>query len=214
MKKLLLIIDYQNDFVADDGVLSAGEAAQNIEDNIIKRIRSFRRGSHDVLCTLDTHNADHWTKVHPESQVLPLHCEEETAGWELYGQLGQMNLETVTKSAYMLDQADIDWMVRQYDVIELAGVTTDIYVLQNAIGLYNHAANQGLKIRFEVTEDCVATYDEARQLYSLDYMERYLGFKILPRVGEPPVATEEETEEEVVEVVEDVAEVESVEEDT
>ncbi len=207
MKKLLLIIDYQNDFVADDGILSAGGNAQAIENNIIKRIRSFRRGNHDVLCTLDTHSAEHWSKVHPESQVLPLHCEEETTGWELYGQLAQMNLETVTKSAYMLDQADIDWMVRQYDVIELAGVTTDIYVLQNAIGLYNHAASQGLKIRFEVTEDCVATYDEASQLYSLDYMKRILGFKVLPRVGEPPVA-EDIVEEEMVDETEDEAVVE------
>jgi nicotinamidase-related amidase len=28
MKKLLLIIDYQNDFVADDGALSAGKPAR------------------------------------------------------------------------------------------------------------------------------------------------------------------------------------------
>ena len=90
-----------------------------------------------------------------------------------------MNLETITKTSFMIDQADIDWIVRQYDVIELAGVATDICVLQNAIGLYNHAANQEIKVRFEVSVDCVAAFDEPSHLYSLDYMQRVLGFSIL-----------------------------------
>ncbi len=34
MNELLIIVDYQYDFVANDGLLTAGEKAQNIENNI------------------------------------------------------------------------------------------------------------------------------------------------------------------------------------
>ena len=178
MKKLLLVIDYQHDFVADDGALSAGENAQAIEDNIISRIKAYEKAGQDVLCTLDTHDQADW-KEKPESGNFPLHCAEGSSGWQLYGKLADMDLETITKTSFMLDQADIDWMVRQYDVIELAGVTTDINVLQNAVGLYNHAVNQGLKTRFVVCASCVAAFDDASHLYSLDYLQRILSFKLI-----------------------------------
>lgn len=185
MKKLLLIIDYQNDFVADGGQLSAQEAAQAIEKNIVRRIKAYQKAGQDVLCTLDTHDEETWNKQHPESNGFPLHCAENSEGWQLYGQLAAMDLETITKASFMLDQADIDWMVRQYDVIELAGVSTEICVLQNAIGMYNHAVNQDLQVRFEVAADCIAAFDEASHLYSLDYMKRILSFQLLENADSP-----------------------------
>ncbi len=179
MSKLLLIIDYQNDFVAADGHLSAGQAAQAIEPHLLERIRAYRAEGADVLCTMDTHSNESWAADHPESRRFPLHCAENSAGWQLYGQLAGQNLEILTKTSYMLDQADIDWLVRQYNQIELAGVTTDICVLQNAIGLYNHAVNQGLPVQFQVSPDCVASFDPAGHQYALDYLKRILGFTVL-----------------------------------
>ncbi|NLO36052.1 MAG: cysteine hydrolase [Clostridiaceae bacterium] len=178
MKKLLLIIDYQNDFVADDGALSAGKPAQAIEKALISRVRTFIKADNDVLCTLDTHDADGWQENQPEGKLFPLHGVEGSEGWQLYGKLGDMDLETLTKSSYMLDQTDIDWMVRQYDVIELAGVATEICVLQNAIGLYNHAANQDLKVDFVVSANCVAGLNPESAQFALDYMKNTLGFTV------------------------------------
>ena len=178
MKKLLLIIDYQNDFVADTGALTAGKPAQAIEKSLLSRVRTFLKADHDVLCTLDTHQETGWAKDEPEGQHFPLHCVEGTEGWQLYGKLGDMDLETLTKSSYMLDQADIDWLVRQYDAIELAGVATEIGVLQNAIGLYNHVANQDLKLEFTVTASCVAGLDTDHAQFAIDYMKNILGFSI------------------------------------
>ncbi len=179
MKKLLLIIDYQNDFVADEGSLTAGKPAQAIEENLLKRIKDFQAAGDDILCTLDTHFARSWSGDHPESRKYPLHCDEKSNGWQLYGRLADLELETLTKTSYMLDQTDIDWLVRQYDLIELSGVATDICVLQNAIGLYNHAANQNLKVNFQVVENCVASFDSEGHQYALEYMKRILGFKII-----------------------------------
>ncbi|HBP37651.1 MAG TPA: isochorismatase [Clostridiales bacterium] len=179
MKRLLLVIDYQYDFVADDGLLTAGQAAQAIEGALLRRIQDYREAGDDVLCTLDTHAADSWGQSHPEGRKFPLHCTENSPGWQLYGQLAGLGLETLTKTTYMLDQADLDWLVRQYELIELAGLTTDICVLQNAIGLYNHAVNQDLAVSFQVAADCVASFDPAGHQYALDYLQRILGFKIL-----------------------------------
>lgn len=178
MKKLLLIIDYQNDFVADAGALSAGKPAQAIEKALLSRVRTYIKADHDVLCTLDTHQESGWAEDQPEGKQFPLHCVEGTEGWQLFGKLGDMDLETLTKSSYMLDLADIDWLVRQYDAIELAGVATEICVLQNAIGLYNHVANQDLRVSFTVSASCVAGLDPDAAQFALDYMKNTLGFTV------------------------------------
>lgn len=180
MSKLLLIIDYQNDFVQKSGKLTAGEPAQAIEPALVQRIKAFQEAGADVICTLDTHTAEQWKDGHPESTQFPLHCADQSKGWKLYGALGKMNLDTLTKTSYMLDHSDLDWIVRQYDSIELAGVTTDICVLQNAIGLYNHAANLGRKIHFSVDAACVASFDLAGHDWALGYFSKVLGFEIRP----------------------------------
>ena len=179
IKQLLLIVDYQNDFVADNGSLTAGLPAQAIEGNLLARIEAYAAAGDDVLCTLDTHTEQAWNKKHPESRLFPLHCAEESAGWQLAGKLAGLKLETLKKSSYMLEFADIDWLVRQYDLIELAGVATDICVLQNAVGLYNHAANHNLNVNFQIHSDCVASFDPAGHAYALDYLQRILGFTVI-----------------------------------
>ena len=178
MRKLLLIVDYQYDFVAPKGSLTAGKPAQAIEKFLIKKIAAYQAAGDDVLCTMDTHPAEGWTGEQPEGDHFPIHCAEGSEGWHLYGKLAALGLETLTKSSYMLDTTDLDWLVRQYDSIELAGVATDICVLQNAIGLYNHAANHGLKVTFSVASDCVAALDPSRQQFALDYMKDVMGFTI------------------------------------
>jgi len=178
MKRLLLIIDYQNDFVAADGSLTAGLPAQSIEANLLARIEAYTAAGDDILCTLDTHSAEAWDNSHPESRLFPLHCARDSNGWLLAGRLAGMDLATLKKSSYMLDFADIDRLVRAYDLIEMAGVATDICVLQNAIGLYNHAANQNLKVDFQITANCVASFDPEGHDYALSYLQRILGFKL------------------------------------
>ena len=174
MKKLLLVIDYQVDFVADDGKLTAGAPAQAIENAIVKRIEKYQSVGADVICTLDTHSSDQWSK-HPEEEAFAIHCEKDTPGWTLFGRLAEMELDLIEKASYMMDTDDLDWIVKQYDYIELAGVTTDICVLQNAIGLYNHAANIGKPLRLACNKKLVASFDQKGHKYALEYMNKKLG---------------------------------------
>ena len=51
MKKLLIVVDYQNDFVS--GALGF-PGAREIEDAVCEKIRAYQAAGDDVVCTLDT----------------------------------------------------------------------------------------------------------------------------------------------------------------
>ncbi len=51
MKKLLLVVDFQNDFVS--GSLGF-ESASKLEDKIVNKILSYREDGNDVAFTFDT----------------------------------------------------------------------------------------------------------------------------------------------------------------
>jgi len=76
MKKILVAVDLQNDFI--DGALGTSEA-QAIIDNAIKKIRE-----HDglIYVTYDTHFENYADTL--EGKNLPVaHCIKGTKGWEL-----------------------------------------------------------------------------------------------------------------------------------
>ena len=53
MKKLLVVVDMQNDFV--DGALGSKEA-QDIVPNVVDKIKKW---DGDIICTLDTHKENY-----------------------------------------------------------------------------------------------------------------------------------------------------------
>lgn len=85
MKKLLLVIDYQKDFV--DGALGFS-GAEVLDGPIAQKITAYRSSGDDVAFTLDTHGEDYLRTQ--EGRKLPIpHCLRGTPGWELYGQVGR-----------------------------------------------------------------------------------------------------------------------------
>ena len=79
MKSLLLVIDYQNDFV--DGALGF-PGAEKLDAGIAAKVREYGQGH--VICTRDTHFADYLETR--EGKSLPVvHCVKGTPGWALYG---------------------------------------------------------------------------------------------------------------------------------
>lgn len=79
MKRLLIVVDYQNDFVS--GSLATPEAGK-IEKGIISLIDEAKK-NHDFVCfTKDTHDEYYLKTI--EGQNLPIsHCKKGTWGWEL-----------------------------------------------------------------------------------------------------------------------------------
>ena len=182
MKKLLICVDYQYDFVADDGLLTCGKPAQDVYQNILKKVKAYISDGQDIIFTHDAHRTESWA-AHPESRAFPPHCVAGTSGYELYGELADIeknekNVKKVDKKAYCMDFAEIDAIIaKNYDIIEICGVTTDICVLQSAVGLYTAVVNAGSAAKLAFAADCCASFNPAGHDWALEYMEKTLGFE-------------------------------------
>ena len=133
MKKLLLVIDMQNDFI--DGALGTKEASA-IVPNVVKRIQEFEG---DVLYTRDTHCEDYMETQ--EGKHLPVpHCIKGTPGWELYPDLNSLRntnhspvLDKITFGAKELPAYLEARYPNGLESVELIGLCTDICVISNAM---------------------------------------------------------------------------------
>lgn len=70
------------DFVADDGALTCGKAAQDAVAPILMQLRHARDRGELIVFACDAH-----TKEDPEFELWPVHCVEGTEGAELFGEL-------------------------------------------------------------------------------------------------------------------------------
>lgn len=133
MKKLLLVIDMQNDFI--DGSLGTKEA-QKILPAVIEKVRGF---DGDVIFTRDTHFENYMETQ--EGRRLPVpHCIKGTAGWELAPELERLRAE---RNAPVFDKLTFGckelpvYLAESYpeglESAELIGVCTDICVISNAL---------------------------------------------------------------------------------
>ena len=85
MKRLLLVVDYQKDFV--DGALGFA-GAEKLDGPISAKIAQYRAAGDDVAFTMDTHGPDYLDTQ--EGRKLPVpHCLLNADGWQLYGETGQ-----------------------------------------------------------------------------------------------------------------------------
>ncbi|MBX2077946.1 cysteine hydrolase family protein [Campylobacter peloridis] len=76
MKKLLIVVDYQNDFI--DGSLGFKKAF-DIKENILNILKDHKG---DIVFTFDTHD-ENYLKTQ-EGKNLPIcHCVKNTLGWEM-----------------------------------------------------------------------------------------------------------------------------------
>lgn len=132
MSKLLMVVDYQADFV--DGALGF-PGAEALDAPIADRIRRAREEGWEVLFTLDTHGEDYLATQ--EGRRLPVeHCAKGTAGHCLYGETGrEARPEDVRIEKGALGSKELLHYLekRSYDEIELIGLVSNMCVLSNAI---------------------------------------------------------------------------------
>lgn len=127
MKKALIIIDMQNDFI--DGSL-ANPMAQAIVTPIAEYAKHF---DGDIFATRDTHAESYLSSS--EGKRLPVvHCVHGTHGWEISEEIDRVLKE---KNATLLDKPTfgyLGWgMLGAYEEVELVGTCTDICVVSNAL---------------------------------------------------------------------------------
>ncbi len=137
MKKLLVVVDMQNDFV--DGALGSA-AATAIVPAVIQKIEGW---DGDIIATLDTHEENYMNTR--EGKRLPVsHCVNGTYGHQLnkFVEAALVNAENAGKKTTIVmkptfGSTALPELIRDkgYDYIELCGLCTSICVISNALVL-------------------------------------------------------------------------------
>lgn len=127
MKKLLVLVDFQNDFI--DGSLGTPEA-QGIVPAVLAKIASYPENCR--LATMDTHFSDYLQTQ--EGKNLPVvHCRKNTPGWELHEDVPEGFARIFEKSTFGSEELARYIQDEDVDEVELIGICTDICVVSNAL---------------------------------------------------------------------------------
>jgi nicotinamidase-related amidase len=136
MKKLLVVVDFQNDFI--DGALGTPEAVA-IVPNVSNKIKNW---DGDIVFTADTHGQN-YLKTNEGKHLPVAHCVKDTNGWELNSTVAEIVKENISstyfeKSTFLKSTfGSLDLMEylkdNNFDYIEFIGLCTDICVVSNAI---------------------------------------------------------------------------------
>ena len=165
MKKLLIVVDYQNDFVT--GSLGFPKA-ETLEDPICRKIATYRNAGDDIVFTLDTHGGDYLETM--EGKKLPItHCSRSSQGWQLFGKVAALRSpkDTVFEKPTFGAAGLLAYLTEHdYDTIELCGLVTNLCVLSNAV--IAKTARPDADIIIDAA--CTASFDDTMHEKALDVL--------------------------------------------
>ncbi len=165
MKKVLVVVDYQKDFVS--GSLGFHKAA-GLEKAILHKIEQYKKNGDAVVFTFDTHY-DNYLETR-EGKNLPVpHCIKNSDGWNLYGGVaGHCDETTRTFEKPAFGSMELAGYLAEegYGLVELVGVVSNICVISNAV-LAKAALPEAEII---VDAACTASNDESLNEKALDVM--------------------------------------------
>lgn len=125
MKKTLIVVDMQKDFI--DGSLGTKEAVA-IVDNVKKKIAEYQAKGDEIIFTRDTHQPDYLNTN--EGRHLPVeHCIEGTDGWKIAEGLEVSGAIYIDKPSF----GYMKWDAYALEEVEIVGLCTDICVVSNAL---------------------------------------------------------------------------------
>ncbi len=183
MNRALLILDYSNDFIHDQGSLTNKEIGQAIDGEICRTINKFVAADDFIFICNDEHHAE--DIYDSEVVMFPPHNIGGSWGAEIYGKSGELLrllLEKQPEKTYYLPKrrfsgffgTPLDVMLRQRNVTELTvvGYCTDISVLHTAIDAVY------LEYQVKVQASACATFIEGGQQWAINHMQYFLGVEI------------------------------------
>ncbi|MBE6737698.1 MAG: cysteine hydrolase [Ruminococcaceae bacterium] len=125
MKKTLIVIDMQNDFI--DMALGTKEAVA-IVPFVREKIEEYKKNGNEIIYTRDTHPENYLET--PEGKKLPVpHCIKGTKGWEIAEGLYAEGSKIIDKPTF----GYMGWSEENLEDVELVGLCTDICVVSNAL---------------------------------------------------------------------------------
>lgn len=165
MKKALVIVDMQNDFVT-------GVFANPIAESIVPYIKEYAMHfDGDIFFTQDTHLEPMYNSAPSIEEIeLPAHCILQSKGWDIVPELKKIEGEFIPKSEFgSLDLAS-EIERGKYDEVQLCGVCTDICVLSNVVTIQTIAPCT----KVVVLENLCAGSNEEAELAAFTVMEKSL----------------------------------------
>lgn len=163
VKKLLIVVDYQKDFV--DGALGF-PGAEKLAERIQSKMEAYRKAGDEVVFTFDTHTQEYLQTQ--EGQNLPVpHCIEGSEGWELYPPLEVRAGEKCFQKPTFGSAELFDYLrTQRYESIELVGLVSSICVISNAV--LAKAAQPETPIL--IPSDCTDSFDKELHAAALNVM--------------------------------------------
>ena len=166
MQRLLIVVDYQNDFI--DGALGF-KGADLIAPKIAELINEFRANNEEVVFTYDTHDTNYMETT--EGQYLPVpHCLKGSEGWQLHD-----SIKDLVKDAKVFEKPGFgskelgDYIAsKNFEEIYLCGLVSDICVFSNAI-IAKASASPYAKIK--VVRNATSSFDLDMQEKAFDVLK-------------------------------------------
>ena len=125
MKKTLIVVDMQNDFI--DMALGTKEAVA-IVPKVKEKIQEYVQNGDEIIFTRDTHTENYLQT--PEGKKLPVeHCIQRTKGWQIAEELYVEGCKIIDKPNFGWPH----WNEEHLEDVEIIGLCTDICVVSNAL---------------------------------------------------------------------------------
>ena len=167
MRKILIVVDYQKDFVIGN---MGSKYAEALEEPIYNKIQEYRANGDLVGFIRDTHDENYLNTR--EGRLIPYpHCLPDTEGWQLYGKVKDCLKEDDPKF-YKKAFGSIDLALylkaheEEIDAVELCGIAAHGCVFNNVI--LAHSALPEAEII--VDAECVASVHEKSKFFALDWL--------------------------------------------
>lgn len=167
MKKLLVVVDFQNDFVS--GALGF-EGADKLDKGIASKIRKYGKGN--VIFTRDTHYDDYLQTR--EGKNLPVtHCIKDSTGYQIYGEtaaaLKEANAIGFDKTSFGLkiDEHIRSMLPPSVDEIEIVGLVSNICVISNAVIFQTEYPSANIIVDASLTD----SFDKELHYKTLDILQ-------------------------------------------
>ena len=169
MKKCLIVVDYQNDFI--DGTLGF-KSGLDIKPLILNKIDKYGQEGADLIFTKDTHD-EHYLETEEGTHLPIKHCIKGTKGHDFPSEVKSM-INQYSNQVFIIEKPtfpsiDLGNHLRKknYDYIELCGLVSNICVLSNAVIAKGACPNAHIVVDANAT----ASVDEDLHKKALEVMK-------------------------------------------
>ena len=167
MKKALIIVDYQNDFI--DGCLGFKKAL-DLKAEILRLCKEFQSQNARLIFTFDTHGKDYLQSK--EGLNLPiLHCQKGTLGHKMPSEF-----ESFLKNGLCFEKGSFGSLElanflknENFDELHFAGLISHICVFHNIILAFNALPNARLILHTKAS----ASFDETLQNHAFELLKAF-----------------------------------------